>query len=391
MAKAAPTADARFIVSGAIVLAVAMGVGRFAYTPLIPVMERDAGLSVAGAGALASANLFGYFVGASLAMHPITHRKRLAIMRWSIVAIVVTTALMAGPAALWIPLRFLTGVGSGFVLVFASSIALERAARVHSASLAPLFFSGVGLGIAFSGVAVPALASHGGSNAAWVGIAVFSVLALIVTWQWFTDEAPPSSIAESAIDEALPDRRPTFAWLLAVYTAEAFAYVIPATFLVAIIEKIPELARYAALAWVFVGLAAAFATFGWIYASKRLGKARALALALGIQAIGVAAPVLSHSPFAVIFSGIALGGTFIAITLFAAGIGRDIFPRNASAAMSRLTALYSVGQIAGPIVATQLALRSGSYDPALLAAAGVAAVATILTLVNIHEPRFAHA
>ncbi|HTV93524.1 MAG TPA: YbfB/YjiJ family MFS transporter, partial [Verrucomicrobiae bacterium] len=123
--------DARFLASGAIALAVAMGVGRFAYTPLIPIMERDAGLGVAAAGALATANLFGYLVGASLAMHPIAQGLRLAITRWSLAGVVVTTALMAGPHALWLPLRFVTGVCSGFVLVFASSIVLERAAKAR--------------------------------------------------------------------------------------------------------------------------------------------------------------------------------------------------------------------------------------------------------------------
>jgi predicted MFS family arabinose efflux permease len=378
--------DARFITGGAVALAVAMGVGRFAYTPLLPVMEHDAGLSVSTAGVLASSNLFGYLIGASLAMHPITHRKRLAILRWSLAGVIVTTALMAGPATLWLPLRFLTGVCSGFVFVFASSIVLERAAHAHAPSWPPLFFTGVGLGIAFSGVAVPALAAYGGSRAAWIGIAIVSGIALLVSGHWFTDNVPAASIPQAGIDAPLP-RRSAFAWLVAVYTAEAFAYIIPATFLVAIVTRIPELAHYAALSWVFVGLAAAVATFPWIHAAARLGKARALAVAFSIQAIGIAAPVFSRSPLAVVFSAIALGGTFIAITLFAAGLGRDIFPHKTSHAVSRLTAFYSVGQIAGPIVATQLALRLGSYNPALLAAAAVAALACIVTFITIREPR----
>jgi MFS family permease len=374
----------KFLASGIVMLAVAMGVGRFAYTPMIPVMEHDTGLSIAMAGALATANLFGYLVGAAFAMHPITHGMRLAIVRLSLVGVVATTALMAGPEQTWLALRFVTGICSGFVLVFTSSIVLERAAQERQPTWPPIFFSGVGLGIAFSGVAVPALAPHG-SNTAWIGIAVAGAVALLLTGWWFTESAPPASIAEAEIDAPLPHHRTTFVWLCAVYVAEAFVYIIPATFLVAIIAKIPELSRYAALTWVFVGLAAAFATFGWIPAGARLGKARALALALAIQTAGIAAPVFSRSAFAVILAGVALGGTFIAITLFAAGLGRDIFPRQTSSAVSRLTALYSVGQIVGPIVATQLALRFGSYQPALVAAAIVAAIATIVTLATIRE------
>jgi predicted MFS family arabinose efflux permease len=78
------SSDRRFLASGALLLAVAMGVGRFVYTPLLPVMERDAGLTVGDAGTLASSNLFGYLIGAGLAMAPFMHRRRLLIVRWAL-------------------------------------------------------------------------------------------------------------------------------------------------------------------------------------------------------------------------------------------------------------------------------------------------------------------
>jgi MFS family permease len=374
----------KFLTSGIIILAVAMGVGRFAYAPMIPIMERDVGLDVAMAGALATSNLIGYLVGASLAMHPITRGIRLAIVRWSLLGVVITTALMAGPEELWISLRFLTGVFSGFVLVFASSIVLERAAAERQRAWPPIFFSGVGLGIAFSGIAVPALAAYG-TKAAWLGIGAIAALALLPTARWFTERAPATSVAETTIDVALPWHRTMFLWLCVVYIVEAFAYIIPATFLVAIIAKIPELAHYAALTWVFVGLAAAFATFAWIATEMQVGKARALALALAIQAVGIATPVFYHNALAVVLAGVTLGATFIAITFFATALGRDIFPLRTSSAVSRLTTLYSIGQIVGPIVATRLALHFGSYQPALLAAAIAAGVATIVALATIRE------
>src|SRR5258706_11152675 len=56
----------KIALAGLAALAVAMGVGRFAFTPLLPMMQQDAGLSVAGGGWLASANYLGYLVGALL-------------------------------------------------------------------------------------------------------------------------------------------------------------------------------------------------------------------------------------------------------------------------------------------------------------------------------------
>ena len=378
--------DVRFLIGGAVMLAVAMGIGRFAYTPLIPAMEIDAGLTVAGAGSLAFSNLFGYLVGASLAMHPIAHRRRLAIARWSVVVVILTTFMMTLNSPFWLPLRFATGVASGFAMIFAASIVLERAARAKQPAWPPLFFMGVGTGIAFSGIAVPMLVALGGSKAAWAGIAIAAGIAYAITGPWFGDEAPPASIAAADIAGHLPARKNTFGWLLAVYTAEAFAYVIPATFLVAIIKHVPAIAAYAGLSWVIVGLGGPLATFPWISVAARLGKAKTLACALAIQALGIVAPALSSNPFAVAFAALSLGGTFITITFLCAGLGRDMFPHETSLAVSRLTVLYGIGQMLGPLAATQIALRSGSYAYALVAAAVVAAIASAATLFMVREP-----
>jgi predicted MFS family arabinose efflux permease len=381
------TPDRRFLISGALMLAVAMGVGRFAYTPLLPVMERDAGLSVAAAGTLAFSNLLGYLVGAMLAMLPFTHRRRLVFARWAIAGVVVTTGLMAAPSSFWLPMRFLAGVSSGFVLIFASSIVLERAAHRNHPAWPPLFFSGVGLGIAFSALAVPFFVALGGSRGAWIGVAGCSAAATLLTLRWFVDDGPAATLVPSPIGQHLPTHRATFVWLAVVYTGEAFAYIIPATFLVAIVSQVPGLGRFATLTWLLVGMSAALATFPWILAGARLGKARALALALGIQAFGILALILWHSALAAIIAAVTLGGTFTAITLFVAGLARDIFPHRTSAAVSRLTVLYSVGQMLGPLIATQLALHFGSYGSALLCAATTAAFAAVTTLFVIHDPR----
>src|SRR5947209_16736662 len=54
------------VAGGVLALAAAMGIGRFAYTPILPAMEAAAHLDTAQAGLLAAANYAGYLVGALL-------------------------------------------------------------------------------------------------------------------------------------------------------------------------------------------------------------------------------------------------------------------------------------------------------------------------------------
>src|SRR5260221_4438861 len=102
--------------AGLAALAMAMGIGRFAFTPLLPMMQQDAGLSLAQGGYLASANYVGYLVGALWAMRPA--RSDVAI-RASLLAIGVSTLAMGvthglAACALW---RMGAGMASPCALV----------------------------------------------------------------------------------------------------------------------------------------------------------------------------------------------------------------------------------------------------------------------------------
>ncbi len=54
--------------AGMVSLGVAMGIGRFAFTPILPMMLADGVLDLPAASWLASANYLGYLVGALLCM-----------------------------------------------------------------------------------------------------------------------------------------------------------------------------------------------------------------------------------------------------------------------------------------------------------------------------------
>jgi MFS family permease len=75
-------------------LVLALGVARFAYTPLLPLMQQQAGLGVAEAGWLAAINYAGYLSGALAAslIGDLVLKDRL--YRLGMVVAVLTTAMM---------------------------------------------------------------------------------------------------------------------------------------------------------------------------------------------------------------------------------------------------------------------------------------------------------
>ena len=117
--------------AGLAALAVAMGIGRFAFTPLLPMMQQDAGLSVAAGGWLASANYAGYLVGALWAGAMRVNATN--AIRAALATIGVATLAMALDAgfAAWALLRFIAGVGSAWVMIQTSALVLERLAPLE--------------------------------------------------------------------------------------------------------------------------------------------------------------------------------------------------------------------------------------------------------------------
>jgi len=349
------------------VLAVAMGVGRFAYTPLLAVMRHDAGLSVAMSGALASTNLAGYLIGALVATNGALRSRRYVALCVAAAVVVVTTAAMALPEAWWLATRFVTGVASGIAFVLTVSLMLDGAARTRSTHGIALAFSGVGLGIAFAGIAVPVLASFGGSRLAWIGLAVVSAALLAFALPRLADE--PATVAAAPAPVRTSVGGGGFVWLCVAYGIEGFAYIIPATYLVAMIDQTPGLAHYSAATWVVVGLCAAPGAATWNAAGRRFGKDAALVAALVVQALGLLATVAFPGIGGALAIAVTLGTTFVGITAVASALARDMRPLETNAAVGTLTVVYGVGQIAGPLVAVRVSLATGRYRDAFVVAA----------------------
>ncbi len=388
-ARAREPAAWQVVAAGMLALAVAMGIGRFAFTPILPAMRDAFTLSPGDLGALASANYLGYLIGAIAAAAPIPNRVQGWLLHGSLISVVIVTALMAAteltPA--WLALRFLAGLASAGVFVFGSTAVLGWLNQRGRLDLTGWFFSGVGVGIAASGLAILAVQrlSSGGVTwrAEWIAVAALAAALLAPVWAWLPRVAPTRGDARPIARDRSPGGVSFPIVLLgAAYFMDGAGYIVAGTFLVAIVAAIPGLAGLGAASWILVGLAGAPSALLWSRLGGRIGLVATLGLAYVLQAVSLALPALSASPAAAALSAVLFGGTFIGITLLTiAEARRRVPPHLVARTIGLLTAVFGLGQVIGPLLAARIAEQSGDYRPALLIASGAVLLGALLTFI----------
>jgi predicted MFS family arabinose efflux permease len=363
---------------GLVALAAGMGIGRFVYTPILPLMAEDLGMSKSLAGLLASANFLGYLGGALLAATPLVAGSR---RRWFMSALAVsglTTAAMgvAPCSAAFLVLRFAGGVASAFVLVFASALVLDRLAAAGRSDLAAVHFAGVGSGIAVSAVLVSSLVASGtGWRGLWLASGIAALAGLGIVARLVPDRREPVAAAPPAGggDRGLPA-------LVVAYGLFGFGYIITATFLVAIVRAAPDMRAVEPWVWLVVGLTAAPSVALWTRIAARIGIARAFALACVLQAAGVAASVLWLATAGVLLAAALLGGTFMGLTALGLIGARRLARGDPRRTLAVITASFGLGQIVGPTFAGVVHDATGSFVGPSLTAVAALVVAAVLVV-----------
>ena len=358
-------------------MAAGMGVGRFVYTPILPLMIARAGLSPQWGAAIATANYAGYLAGAMAGVAAPALLRSRTVYRSSLIVVVATLALMpvlTGDAR-WAALRFVTGCASALVFMVAAS-ALLTGLRARGQHLVGHGFGGVGAGIAASGVLVLVL-RHGTWQDSWWSAAALGAVLTVAAWP-----LRPAVTDDGRTDRGAGPGRRWFISLLLAYTLEGVGYIIAGTFLVAAIDQTAS-TTLGSSAWIIVGVAAVPSAALWAGLSRIWSRPTLLAVALGTQAVGIALPALVGGTTAALASAVLFGATFLGVATVALATGAHLgTPR----AVAILTTGYSVGQIAGPVLVTPMLHHS--YQPALLAGAAIVAVAAVAALVLRH--RFPH-
>jgi predicted MFS family arabinose efflux permease len=266
-------------------LAIAMGIGRFAFTPILPMMQQDSGLSVSDGGWLASANYLGYLIGALSAVR--LHLRAATAIRAGLAVIGASTLAMAlhDGFPLWVFLRTVAGVASAWVLVFVSAWSLERLSALARLRLSGVVYAGVGTGIVVAGgTCLVAMSVGAGSSAAWTALGLASLAAAAVFWPAFGSGTFPAGAAP------LRDRAKhggEFWRLVICYGAYGFGYIIPGTFLPVMAKQVVADPSLFGWAWPVFGAAAVASTLLVARAAPLVTHRRAWAISHLVMALGV--------------------------------------------------------------------------------------------------------
>ena len=371
--------------TGLVSLAIAMGIGRFAFTPLLPMMLQDGVVNLAGASWLATANYLGYLLGAmACAAQPALWRRRgvaplrhTRVVRFGLVATVLLTLGMAlPPASLWPLWRFLAGVASALVFVFVSGWCLARLAALGAPALAGIIYVGPGLGIAISGLAATAMVARGMNAAA--GWAVFALLAAaLAALAWPQLRGDVHAPAFAAGGDAPPPRGTIAAFTLA-YGLSGFGYIVTATFLPVIARQVLHFGSlWLDLFWPIFGIGVAVGSLLTVRVPLRLDRRHLLLACYVMQAIGIMLGVWLPTLTGFAFGSLLLGLPFTAITLFALQEVRRLKPHDTAALIGGLTAAFGLGQVAGPPAVAWLLQRSASPAAGFTLALQIAAAALL--------------
>jgi MFS family permease len=361
-------------VAGLAALAVAMGIGRFAFTPILPMMQADAGLSAAEGGYLASANYFGYLAGAISAI-AIRIRPTVAVrIGLSVIGAVTLAMGFEHRLAGWVALRALAGIGSAWVLIFVAAWCLGKLAPLRRPVFNSAVFAGVGVGIAVAGgFCLVLMERKASSGHAWVALGVLSLVVTALIWRVFRwDEDAPPAQGKPAIGCGNAWNA-DFARLVLCYGGFGFGYIIPATFLPVMARQAVQDPLIFGWSWPVFGAAAAGSTFAVAILANSLKNRRIWSLAQLVMALGVALPVVWPGIGGIMLAALFVGGTFMVCTMTGMQEARLVAVGPPTGLMAAMTSAFALGQIVGPLSVSYLLRAGRGFSDALVMACVVLA------------------
>lgn len=386
------TSDRQIIIAALVLSlggAVALGFGRFAYALLLEPMRNDLNWSYAQAGLIGSANAIGYLVGTMLV--------GLAVARWGApltvrIALVLTSLslLLTGLLSLFpalLALRILTGLGGGLIYVGGATVVMNRSGTGGRPPLG-LYYSGPGIGIAISGLAVPPLLAtlqQDGWRSIWLGMGLIGLLALVLMEPFLR-----TAEAHARASGMVPGRaRPVASdygsiWpLMLSFFIYGIGYIGYMTFIIAFMQAQGAAPALVQWFWGGLGLAAMMGGALWVPVIGRLGPRYGQAIIMSMLTLAALLPLLAPQTWSYALSALLFGGSFLSIvTAVTSEIRRRLPPERWALVTGHAVALFALGQLIGPVLTGLIADLPGGLAYGMMLSAGALGLATLVALIK---------
>jgi MFS family permease len=375
------TARLKVLFAGVCSLILAMGIARFSYTPLLPVMVDEAGLSHAGGGWLASINYIGYLTGVFLASRIGNTVLKYRLYRWGMVIAVLSTALMAVSTDfyIWAISRFIAGLCTAAGLMIGSGLILNWLMRHQHRSELGIHFSGIGFGIAISSFAAILMHQHLPWDMQWIVLTGLGVLLLIPALGWFPSVPDDDHVTNKnpAMQHAPPNVK-FMRLFMAAYFCAGFGYVVTATFMVAIINELPGLSEVGGWMFLMAGVVAVPSCILWDVIARKVGDVNALLFASLLEVLGIIAPTLGLGLAGAMIGAVLYGATAIAIVSLTLTMAGRYYPAQPAKMMGKMSIAYGTAQIIAPALTGWITDGQSGYANGLYIAAGIMSIGIFL-------------
>ncbi len=345
---------------------IAVGIARFAYTPMLPEMAEDIGLTESVAGFLAAANYAGYLSGALLISFLHVLRFKVQLYKVSLCTAALTTVAMGFTEheLLWYLLRFLSGLSTAGGVLLGGGLLMHWLRENSAKPELGIFFSSLGIGIVLTAVTAEMIKTSFSWDMQWIIYGLLATVLLIPVWLWFPHFSDKGVAQGKHYSEEKPSRS-FFITLQCAYFCAGFGYVVTATFLVAMVEKLPALSGQGWAVWLWVGVAAAPGCWLWDLYARKVGLWAALLQAYLVNGVSVALLLLDQTQMTVYSSAVLYGFSFIGIVSMTLAMMGRLYPENPSRPMSHLTFSYGIAQVIAPALVGVLAQQSGNFNEGL--------------------------
>jgi predicted MFS family arabinose efflux permease len=380
VASPKPDHPARLILILSLAPTVGLGIGRFAYSLVLPDMRDALGWSYSAAGFMNTVNAAGYLAGALMAARIIRRFGLPSSVRWGTLACVLALALSAisGNFVILSFARLLVGVAAAVAFIagaaLAARIAQTRPARADF--LLSLFYAGPGLGILTSGLVAPFVLQACGPGSWWIVWWTMTLLSAVLTLPLL--KAPIGIGNGSASTTSARFAIRPIVIYLAGYFMFGAGYIAYMTFMIAYVRDAGGGAVAQSAFWCLLGASAFVTPWVWRGVLARDSGGRSTAIILGVNALGAALPLFGHSIPTLTLSALIFGVSFFAIVGSTTAFVRfNSLPEAWPKGIAAMTVAFGIGQTLGPTVVGAITDALGDLSYALNASAILLAVGAI--------------